>query len=67
MKRFGYTMHVAFDTQNTFASLQLKGPPSLLLMDPLGRIRLVHTGYDRSEPLQSDLSKEIDALLRERP
>jgi hypothetical protein len=65
MERFGYTIPVAFDTENTFASLQLKGPPSLLVTDRLGRIRLVHTGYDRSEPLQSDLSKEIDALLRE--
>jgi hypothetical protein len=28
-------------------------------------VRLMHIGYDRSERLQDNLSKEIEALLRE--
>ena len=34
-------------------------------MDKSGRVRLVHNGYDQSEMLQAELSKEIEALLSE--
>ena len=39
--------------------------PLLIIMDKSGRIRLVHNGYDGSEPLQRELSKEIETLLNE--
>ena len=41
------------------------GLPFLVIMDKSGHIRLVHDGYDRSEPLQPELAKEIEALLNE--
>jgi len=39
--------------------------PLLIIMDKLGRIRLIHNGYDRSEPLKLELAKEIENLLKE--
>jgi hypothetical protein len=35
------------------------------VFDRPGRTRLVYTGYDGSERLQAELSREIDALLEE--
>lgn len=62
----GYTLPVAFDREKCSEALGVEALPSLLLIDKSGRIRLVHTGYDGSERLQSELSGEIDRLLAER-
>lgn len=67
MHRAGYTLPVAFAGEKSFAGLGVEGYPSLVLIDKSGRIRLVHTGYDGSEPLQAELSQEIETLLDERP
>jgi protein-disulfide isomerase-like protein with CxxC motif len=66
MQKAGYTLPVAFSSQKSFDALSLEGLPSLIIIDKSGRIRLVHTGYDRSEQLQGELSEEIDTLLDER-
>jgi thiol-disulfide isomerase/thioredoxin len=63
MQKSGYTLPVAFGSQKLCDALSAQGFPSLIIIDASGRIRLVHTGYDRSEQLQEELSKEIDALI----
>jgi|SRR5579884_608638 len=66
MRQRGFTLPVAFDNHDA-ATLLLRDQsfPSLLVLDKAGRIRLIHTGYDRSERLRAELSAEIDALLKE--
>lgn len=63
MQKSSYTLPAAFGTRKLCAALSPQGFPSLIIIDESGRIRLVHTGYDRSEQLQEELSSEIDALL----
>jgi thiol-disulfide isomerase/thioredoxin len=67
MKKAGYTIPVACGSEKSFEGLGVEAFPSLIIIDKSGRIRLVHTGYDGSERLQGELSKEIDTLLGERP
>ena len=67
MQKAGYTIPTAFDSQKASDILIADDFPSLIIIDKRGRIRLVHTGYDNSEQLQGELSKEIDALLEEQP
>jgi thiol-disulfide isomerase/thioredoxin len=66
MQKSGYTLPVAFASQKLCDALSPQGFPSLIIMDASGQIRLVHTGYDRSEQFQGELSTEIDALLNGR-
>jgi thiol-disulfide isomerase/thioredoxin len=68
MQNAGYTLPIALGSE-TFSEALLKpeGFPSLVIIDTLGRVRLIHTGYDRSEQFQTSLSGEIDSLLAERP
>jgi thiol-disulfide isomerase/thioredoxin len=63
MRSYGYTLPVAFDNHKSASDLGLTGFPSLLILDRRGRVRLVHTGYDGSEPFQTELRREIDMLL----
>jgi thiol-disulfide isomerase/thioredoxin len=68
MRKAGYTLPIALGSETSSEGLlKLEGFPSLVILDTLGRVRLVHTGYDRSEQFQTRLSEEIDALLAERP
>lgn len=68
-QKASYTLPLAIDSQNSADSLAkqfaFEGFPALILIDRSGRVRLVHIGYDRSERLQDNLSKEIEALLKE--
>lgn len=66
MHKSGYTLPVASGSQKLCDALSPQGFPSLIIIDASGRIRLVHTGYDRSEQFQEQLSTEIDALLNQR-
>ena len=67
MRQHGYTLQVAFDDRNVSDKLiGDSGFPSLLILDKSGRIRLIHSGYDRSERFQAELSAEIDRLVNER-
>ena len=63
MRNAGYTLPVAFYKESLPQAFGLEGLPSLIVVDRSGRIRLVHTGYDRSEHLEAELSSEIDGLL----
>ena len=66
----GYTLPLVIDSQNSEESLSkrfaFEGFPALILMDRGGRVRMVHIGYDRSEDLENNLSREIETLLKER-
>jgi hypothetical protein len=64
MRKGGYALPVAFTDERMSEDLG-DGLPSLVILDKLGRRRLLHTGYDQSEQFQSHLSEEIDALLHE--
>ncbi|MGA9355669.1 MAG: redoxin family protein [Terriglobales bacterium] len=63
MQNAGYTLPIALGHEERLTGLQMEGFPSLIIIDAAGRIRLVHTGYDRSEKFQEELGKEIDKLL----
>jgi thiol-disulfide isomerase/thioredoxin len=65
LRQAGYALPVAFGSQKLRDDLGGDGLPLLIILDKSGRIRLVHDGYDRSEPLQRELSKEIETLLHE--
>ncbi len=65
MQKAGYTLPLALDSQKSLEALSVEGFPSLIIIDKSGRIRLVHVGYDGSERLRDELSKEIDTLLDE--
>ncbi len=69
LQKAGYTLPLAIDSQNSEDNLAkqfaFEGFPALILIDRGGRVRLVHVGYDSSERLQDNLSKEIEALLKE--
>ncbi len=65
LRKAGYALPVAFASQKVREDLGGFGLPFLIVMDRSGRIRLVHEGYDGSEPLQRDQSKEIETLLNE--
>lgn len=60
-----YALPVAFASEKSPEDFGGDGLPLLIIIDKVGRIRLVHNGYDRSEPLQPELSKEIQTLLKE--
>jgi thiol-disulfide isomerase/thioredoxin len=65
LRKGGYALPVAFGSQKFRDDLGGDGLPLLIILDKSGRIRLVHSGYDGSEPLQRELSKEIETLLHE--
>jgi thiol-disulfide isomerase/thioredoxin len=67
LRQHGYILPVAFDSSNAADGLLSdSGFPSLIVLDKSGRIRLIHTGYDGSERLLSELSSTLDHLTRER-
>jgi thiol-disulfide isomerase/thioredoxin len=61
----GYTLPIGFMREQLIAAFGVDGLPSLVVMDKSGSIRLLHLGYDRSEGLQPELTREIETLLRE--
>ena len=67
MQNAGYTLPIALGSEKSSEGLKLEGFPWLVIIDTAGRVRLIHTGYDRSEQFQAKLSGEIDTLLAERP
>lgn len=67
MQNAGYTLPIALGGETSSEGLlKEEGFPSLVIIDTLGRVRLIHSGYDRAEQFQTRLSGEIDALLAER-
>jgi thiol-disulfide isomerase/thioredoxin len=67
MQNEGYTLPIALGSEKSSERLNPEGFPSLVIIDKAGRVRLIHTGYDRSEQFQAKLSAEIDTLLAEHP
>jgi thiol-disulfide isomerase/thioredoxin len=65
LEKAGYDLPIAFATEKSPEDFGGDGLPFLVIMDKSGHIRLVHSGYDRAEPLQPELAKEIKALLNE--
>ena len=65
MAKNGYTLPIGFMPEQSTDAFGADGFPSVVVIDKSGRIRLLHQGFDRSEPLQSELTSEIDTLLRE--
>ncbi len=65
LQKAGYSLPIAFGSEKSPEDFGGDGLPFLVILDKSGHIRLVHTGYDRSEPLQPELVKEIKALLNE--
>ncbi len=58
-------MPLAFDSEGTGKALGVNTLPALIVLDGAGRIRMVHNGFDASEHLGRNLSKEVDALASE--
>lgn len=50
---------LAFDSHDTAKLLGVDDLPRLLILDGEGHVRLMHGGYDESEHLAAELSKEI--------
>ena len=67
MQNEGYTLPIALGSEKSSEQLNPDGFPSLVIIDTAGRVRLIHTGYDRSEQFQAKLSSQIDTLLTEHP
>jgi len=67
MQNEGYTLPIALGSEKSSERLNPDGFPSLVIIDTTGRVRLIHTGYDRSEQFQAKLSAQIDTLLAEHP
>jgi thiol-disulfide isomerase/thioredoxin len=65
LQKAGYDLPIAFASEKSPEEFGGDGLPFLVIMDKSGHIRLVHSGYDRAEPLQPELAKEIKALLNE--
>jgi thiol-disulfide isomerase/thioredoxin len=63
LQKAGYGLPIAFGTEKSPEDFGGDGLPFLVIMDKSGHIRLVHSGYDRAEPLQRELSNVIEALL----
>jgi thiol-disulfide isomerase/thioredoxin len=65
IKKAGYTIPIAYDSNEVVTRLKAQGYPHLLVLDKTGHLRLEHVGYDGAERLVENLSKEIDKLLSE--
>ena len=55
---------VALDTDDTTRRLGIDGLPTLVVIDPQGHIRMEAVGYNEGEPLEYELTGQIDALLK---
>ena len=55
---------LAMSDSGTQKTLGVHVLPTLLILDPSGRVRLVHTGYDGAEHLESIIRDEVAALSR---
>jgi len=55
---------IAMDTGGTTRRLGIDGLPTLVVIDRQGHIRMEAVGYNDGEPLESELTSQIDALLK---
>jgi peroxiredoxin len=61
-RRLRLQLPLAYDSQGAARALNVRYLPGLVILDREGHIRLVHTGYDASDPLAADVTTRIDAL-----
>jgi peroxiredoxin len=59
----GWDFPVAFDTTGAARALGVYGPPTFLILDERGHVRIVHAGYDDSEDLAKSIPRVIATLL----
>ena len=63
-RQMHFALPLAMSDSGTQKTLGVHVLPTLLILDPSGRVRLVHTGYDGAEHLESIISDEVAALSR---
>ena len=64
LEAFPHTMPVLFDPKgDAAAAFAIKGMPSSVIVDRLGRMRFTHMGY--SDKILASYRNEIDVLLKE--
>jgi cytochrome c-type biogenesis protein len=56
---------MAFDRGDAAKALGVDGVPTLVVIDPRSRVRLVHHGFDQSEDMTGALIDRVEKLLRE--
>ncbi|MFI5166724.1 MAG: TlpA family protein disulfide reductase [Thermoanaerobaculales bacterium] len=65
LDRRGLQIPGAFDNGEAARAFGVDALPTLVLIDQSGRSRVTHFGYDASEHLDSLLTSDIEALLRQ--
>ena len=55
---------VALASVGTTSSFAIDGLPTLIVIDRKGHIRMEDVGYDEDEPLESELTGQIEGLLK---
>ncbi len=61
-----FDLPFAYDNEGAGSNFGFEGLPALIILDQRGHIRLIHSGYDESENLAREISREVQALLVER-
>jgi thiol-disulfide isomerase/thioredoxin len=59
----GWKLPQAFDSTGAARVLGVKYPPTLLMLDKAGHLRMVHVGYDASEDLAENVCLRIEKML----
>ncbi len=62
-KKMQLGIPVAYTENANAIRLGVDGYPTLVILDATGRLRFIHSGYDGSERLESNLAHEIASLL----
>jgi thiol-disulfide isomerase/thioredoxin len=62
----GWSLPLGFDATGAASVLGVHNPPTLLILDKAGHVRIIHAGYDASEDLATSISHSIGSLLHER-
>lgn len=56
----GLELPLAFDSRDAARSLSVQDLPGLVILDEAGRVRVVHVGYDASEPFVAEVTAQIE-------
>jgi thiol-disulfide isomerase/thioredoxin len=65
VKKMRMAIPVAYTENENARKLGVEGYPTLVLLDAANHVRFIHSGYDGSERLEADLSREITNLAGE--
>jgi len=61
-KKLQLRLPLAFDRQSAARALGVEGLPAVIILDDVGHIRMLHSGYDASEHLAAHISEQIAIL-----